>query len=571
MSAMGWLRRKKRKNPSAAEHGRPTATATGEGSGSEPDAAERNAETDRLYAYHAATKHTYASVHGSGWSLDWKNQPNPFRRYDGAPRTELPPPAPLPKLPASACMSGLADEADHAWPERALPLISSLLHHSMAVSAWKQVLGTDVRYSLRVNPSSGNLHPTETWLALRGFTDVEDGLYHYDVRAHALEQRRAGDAANALAALSGLPPLERGALIVLGSIFWRESWKYRARAYRYCLHDMGHAAASVALAARGLGLGSRAHGHFPDQALEAAMALTGGDERPLLLLDLTDGRVADAEQSEPAAALGAPAGTPNVLSEHILEWPLIDGMHHSTLVDGGACPQPLATPDARDEHADPAEPIELPPAIGCDTPLDEVVRSRRSALDYLTDGRATLSEFASILHEATRHQRADMLGTLDGGAPRRLVSLYCYVHRVDDLPPGCYRYLPVSHALLPVRLGNVQDAAAGLSLGQELAGHAIAAFSMIADLERGAAAFGNRAYRYAHIEAGMIGQGLYLAATARGIQSTGIGAFYDEDVQRWLGLAGRERQVIYHHSIGKAALDPRLIDSDQPVEARDEH
>jgi SagB-type dehydrogenase family enzyme len=562
---MGWLRRSK-----AGGTGEPAARPDVEAAPA-PDAAERNAEIDRLFAYHAATKHSHASVHGGGWSLDWDNQPNPFRRYAGAPRVELPPADPTPRLAASGCLTGLADTGAREWPARALPLIGSLLKHSMAVSAWKQVVGTEVRYSLRVNPSSGNLHPTETWLALSGLADVEDGLYHYDVRGHALEQRRTGDAAGAIAALAGLPVGGRGALVVLGSIFWREAWKYRARAYRYCLHDMGHAVSSVALAARGLGLGSRVHAHFPDEALERVLGLTGGDERPMLLLDLRDAGEAHPQGGE--ITLGEPVGTPNELSAETLDWPLIDGMNASTLVEGGPCPVAARAPDPRSELAgtndEPSEAIPLPPPAPCDAPLDEVVLKRRSAIDYLTDGRASLADFAGILAESACMPRADLLGTLDDGRPNRLVSLYCYVHRVDDLAPGCYRYLPDEHALLPVRLGDVRNAAAGLSLGQELASHAVAAFSMIADLERGAAAFGNRAYRHAHVEAGMIGQGLYVAATARGLQSTGIGAFYDDDVHRWLGLAGRARQVIYHHSIGKAAPDERLRDAESPAEVRD--
>ena len=108
-----------------------------------------NREIDRLFAYHERTKHSYVSVHHSGWSLDWDNQPDPFRRYASAPRVELPPPedCPRPQAPTSACLLGLGDGAEGAaaaqpWPERALPLLGSLLFHSMAISAWKQVPGT---------------------------------------------------------------------------------------------------------------------------------------------------------------------------------------------------------------------------------------------------------------------------------------------------------------------------------------------------------------------------------------------------------------------------------------------
>jgi len=567
-----------------------------------------NREIDRMFAYHERTKHSYASVHSGGWFLDWDNQPNPFRRYIGAPRIELPPPGTGPRLeaPTSGCLLGLGEAEGGSWPERALPLLGALLFHSLAVSAWKHVAGTDVRYSLRVNPSSGNLHPTEAWIAAAGFTDLPDGLYHYDVRGHALERRRDGDALAALDALAGprpglpagppagpptgAPPVRppgpgpgasgseaasaaasRGLRMVLTSIFWREAWKYRDRAYRYCLHDAGHAAASVATAARGLGLACGVLGHFADRPLEQLMALDGSGERPLLILDVGAGRGAGSRGTSECAdlpsprplALAPPAGTPNVLSVAERPYPLIDGMHLSTQVDGGRCPAAAAPPP------EPEDGLPLPDAAPAAEPLGAAARRRRSALDYRPEARASLEDFAGILRESASLPRCDFLGNLEGGAPRRLVDLYCYAHRVEDLPPGCYRYLPGRHALLPVRPGDVRAAAAGLSLGQELAGNAIAAFSMIADLGRGARAFGNRAYRHAHVEAGMVGQGLYLAATARGLDATGIGAFYDDDVHRWLGLVGRERQVVYHHSIGKAVVDPRLLDSDRPAEVRD--
>ena len=81
-------------------------------------------------------------------------------------------------------------QLDLAW-------LSRFLWHSMAVSAWKKVPGTGARYSLRVNPSSGNLHPTETYVALRGFAGMDDGLYHYRADRHAARasQPRRLDAA----------------------------------------------------------------------------------------------------------------------------------------------------------------------------------------------------------------------------------------------------------------------------------------------------------------------------------------------------------------------------------------
>ena len=84
--------------------------------------------------------------------------------------------------------------------------------------------------------------------------------------------------------------------------------------------------------------------------------------------------------------------------------------------------------------------------------------------------------------------------------------------------------------------GNVQRVAAFLSLEQSLAGNSCFTISMIADLREAARVFGNRGYRYVYFEAGAIGQRLYVGAEALGWNATGIGAFYDDDVHRYLGF-----------------------------------
>jgi SagB-type dehydrogenase family enzyme len=163
----------------------------------------------------------------------------------------------------------------------------------------------------------------------------------------------------------------------------------------------------------------------------------------------------------------------------------------------------------------------------------------------------SLAELSAILAAATRPLFADFAGS-------RFIQLYLYVHRVDGLEPGVYRLWPQSAELEQIKSGDQRVAAAGLSLGQDLAGNACVAFSMIGDLERAARAYGDRGYRYVHFEAGAIGQRLYLAAEALGLGATGIGAFYDEAVDRYLNLAPGQGRVVYHFAIGYPVPDPRL-------------
>jgi SagB-type dehydrogenase family enzyme len=194
--------------------------------------------------------------------------------------------------------------------------------------------------------------------------------------------------------------------------------------------------------------------------------------------------------------------------------------------------------------------IKLPhPATSRGT-FGETARRRRSALDFVGGSQSiSLTQLSAILAAASQRLIADLART-------SFVKLYLYVHRVEGLEPGVYRHWSESAELEQIKIGDQRVVAAGLSLGQELAGNACVAFSMIGDLERAARAHGDRGYRYVHFEAGAIGHRLYLAAEALGLGATGIGSFYDEEVHGYLNLAPQE-QVVYHFAIGYSVPDVR--------------
>jgi len=511
----------------------------------DPECGGFNKNTERLFAYHQATKHTYQSVRANARYLDWHNQPDPFRAYEGVPIIALPPEPGFPDAETFAAMAALAERknlpAEYAVEHSEkiqldLMWLSRFLWHSMAVSAWKKVPGSGARYSLRVNPSSGNLHPTEAYVALRAFAGVGDGLYHYRPDRHALELRSPGAWTQHLARALEIPWASQSPLIVgLTSIFWREAWKYGERAYRYCCHDLGHAIMSLLLAARALGLPGGAVAHFSDVCLARALGVAESDEAPMAFL------VFPAQHNSSrfsAAPVETVAGIPNELSAEEVRYDLLLGMHASTVLPDPAGPLPSvssANPVIARNHA-------LLLGASRDAPLGPTVRRRRSALDF--DARTSpmeRSELEQLLDFATRDWRADWRGNFGGAstlAERGLdfVTLYLYVHRVRDCDPGVYRWDPSNRKVEQLHRGDVQRIAAFLSLEQSLAGNSCFTISMIADLREAARVFGNRGYRYAYFEAGAIGQRFYVGAEALGWNATGIGAFYDDDVHRYLGF-----------------------------------
>ncbi|MGH9857812.1 MAG: hypothetical protein ACRD4B_08215, partial [Acidobacteriota bacterium] len=129
--------------------------------------------------YHERTKHHPHRFAASLGYLDWDNQPDPFRRFKGAPLVQLP------LLPQSGLP--LYDEMflfDRIAPQPfTVENLSKFFRNALAVSAWKRF--EDTRWALRVNPSSGNLHPTESYLVTGGMKDLNAGVYHYAVKEHA--------------------------------------------------------------------------------------------------------------------------------------------------------------------------------------------------------------------------------------------------------------------------------------------------------------------------------------------------------------------------------------------------
>jgi len=511
-----------------------------------------------FYRYHQHTKHTLEKLHADRWFLDWDTQPNPFRHYAGAPLVPLP----VPRVPRACGYFDLAD-VEHG-PAVSLERISQLLYDSMAIATWKEVPGKNLRWALRVNPSSGNLHPTETHLIARGVEGLDDGCYHFRVDDYALEARSLGPVED-LAALfhrhCGLPaaPLT----VLLTTIFWREAWKYRDRAFRYCHHDLGHALAAITEAARGLGYPVAYRHLFDDATIVAALGLTDGDEVPGVLLAI-------GNPTPTPGAVGPEGGrrfvgTPNPLSGETITYDSITEVYAASCTPTEGGDTSLRRIEYQTENR-----VELPRTVSTSKSFWAVVRTRRSGVDFDGQTGTDLATVGAILARATRGAWGDLFNTPDGprhdpdSPPDRrgrlpLIHLYLYVHRVEGLPPGVYYYERERHRLVPLALRDVRRDAAYLSLQQTIAGNGAFAISMIADLASAHAIHGERGYRAAHIEAGFIGQGLYLGAETAGLNATGIGAFFDDDVNRYLQLPDGF-EVIYHFTIGRSVPDPRLAD-----------
>jgi SagB-type dehydrogenase family enzyme len=499
-----------------------------------------------VHRYHDGTKHHFNRFARSLGFLDWASQPAPFRSFAGSPVTAL---APRPDATGD-------------------PAIGTLLRCSLGLSAWKAVRGA--RWSLRVNPSSGNLHPTEAYLVARSSPapGATGGVFHYAPDRHVLERRSAFDAD----ALGG------AILVALTSVHWREAWKYGERAFRYCQHDLGHAVAAVRFAAALVG--RRAH-LVPEWTHRQIARLTGVDrdedyveaerEEPGCLVqiesttDPADGpRTIDPDPLLAACASGRWTGRASQLSEDHVEWTFIDEIARAT----EDCGRDAVRAPSRGAPGDLRYPF-------------PIVLRRRSALAL--DGRSSIP--AARFFEMIAPLRPSGQPPWDAlwWTPR--VHLAIFVHRVDGLESGLYLlprsrdpdlardverlrqamradflWEPVS-ALPPLvclARGDCRALAARLACDQAIAADGFFSLAMIADFDASLRDYGAAFYRHLFWESGVVGQVLYLESERAGARGTGIGCFYDDPVHDLLGLRDHAFQSLYHFAAGVPVDDARL-------------
>jgi SagB-type dehydrogenase family enzyme len=537
--------------------------------------AEMSHEMERVLRYHQATKHDFqAYARGPGY-LDWDTQPDPFRRYRGAPVTGLEqvPPILQPEY-GPALIRGNLPPAQLNYHS-----LSQFFFDSLAISAWKQA--GSVSWALRVNPSSGNLHPTEGYLIcgpVDGLCDVPM-VCHYAPREHALERRTQFPVATWTALTAQLP--QPTFLVGLSSIHWREAWKYGERAFRYCQHDVGHAIAALSIAAAALGW-------------QATLLDDMGTHQAATLLGISDPQEAEPEHADCVLAIhpqaqvcrsrGLPQevlatfaelawqSRPNQLSPDHVDWS-IDVVAQATV-----------KPPSRGKYDSEIQPRDeaLPPSGLASTPLRRIIRQRRSAVDM--DGRTGMARdtFYDILRQTLPGPTRFPFNTLPW-SPR--VHLAIFVHRVRDLEPGLFilirdpeqkpalqsalahnfdwkrpRDCPSTLPLYRLRSADVRAAARQVSCWQAIASDGCFSLSMLADFQRSLQQFGAWFYPRLYWECGAIGQALYLAAEAAGRRGTGIGCFFDDPVHHLLGLdlESLQYQSLYHFTVGQPVEDVRL-------------
>ncbi len=509
-----------------------------------------NKNLQTVFNYHQTTKHSQQRYARSLGYMDWQTQPNPFRSYNGAESFLLPLALENSTLPYHLLDSDLPSA----------PLLkeslSQLLQFSMAIAAWK--VSGESSWAVRCNASSGNLHPTETYLILPPTLEEQKNktsVFHYTAKNHGLEILSSFD--------TGFwDTLPKGSFLMgLSGISWREAWKYGERAFRYVNLDAGHAWQSINVSSKMLGWKVTPLSNVSDSDIATLLGLNQEkrffEREHADMLFVVSPEVVDNALSIESLLGDVPLafdGIANKLSPTMENWEIIAEVENATSV------MQVAQKNVAKSKVTP-EPTQE---------SKKVIMQRRS-IHVMDKVRSVITkdEFHTLL--------AGCANSLDG--KENAAHLAIFVHRVTGYESGIYILVRNERDKVALQeqmftafkweecefdglyLLDERDAmvtSQTISCSQEIASDGAFSLGMLCNFSEQLNTYGAHRYKELYWECGAIGQQLYLDATSMGLSGTGIGCFLDDMMHSVLGLESNEFQVLYHFTVGRGYVDSRI-------------
>ncbi|MGP3982180.1 SagB family peptide dehydrogenase [Streptomyces sp. KR80] len=521
-------------------------------------------------AVHRRVRHP---IEPPGFTPDWADRPSPHTFHPSAERIPLPY---VDAEPAGAGGFGLPSLA------HCLRLSAGVLSRRWEID-WNGDSGTRARLTGarwgRGTPSGGATYPLELYWATGPAGPLPPGVFHYASGLHALERLSWGDPSHAVCtalSMKNEEPDSSDQFLLCTLRFWKNSFKYHNLSYHLMTLDLGAFLGTWEMVCRERGIGCRGRLWFDEEPLNRLLGLDPQEESVVAVLPLpwrSGPRAVAGRSTPPARAARLPRYE---RSRRTRTFALAQAVHRAVSQSSRPVPQRrTGSPRPPSGEAVPLPRVRpVPPAGGV-----AAVLARRSSAGGRFNGARALSRTAlgALLQDAVDGPRqgaedpAETPGETPAqdagedpsdGEPRRLTRLTVVANRVRGLSPGVHAYDPDRHALTPVS-GAVLLEQRHYAMSNYSVPHAAAVLVLDWRPAAAVAAFGPRAYRAAHAEAGAVAQRVHLAATARGL---GCGIVLGMDapaVDTALGLAaeGRRSQLyllLGHLQEGTAALDDRL-------------
>lgn len=385
----------------------------------------------------------------------------------------------------------------HFLPRFSLSLddAPSVAIHAAGITLKKQY-GAQSHF-LRAVPSAGALYPCELYMQIRGVTGFDDGIYHFEVFSGKLVRIGLLGGCGFEAYTNDARQI-RGIVALVSAVAFRSAWKYGKRSFRYDLLDSGHMLGSLEAAAFGLGLSFEPQLCFDKIALCDSLGFVMGEMAMALAIMGSREEKKVRRWSEPFMQV-APTDYFEPLQE-------IESVYKQTLLS-----------PCRDDNFGRVD-FDFEPKKMLDA-----LSTRRSIREF-TGGTVTKKEWERLMESilqplCSRHSEE--------------LTLYSISHAVEGLQSGIYKNKEL------LREGVFRRECAYLCLEQAIGGAGAATFFLTAKPQ---------SYQASLMCAGWIGNRIYTACEYMGIGSSGIGAYYDGEVQ---GFLKTEEKILYALAVGR--------------------
>jgi SagB-type dehydrogenase family enzyme len=520
-----------------------------------------NRDTRAAWAFHNATKYVMVPVE-SGlddvlmgtpphledaiWQRDMALEPYPFKVYETVPPIAIPTdfgPSPLPALDAITLTGA---EPGSAVPD--LATLARIARFANGPMGRTHTRGTGTVVEFRTSGATGARYHLEIYFVCGRLADLDAGLYHYAAHDQTLRQLRAGDFRAALVEATGGEPAVAAAPVVLAltSTFWRNAWRYKARAYRHAFWDAGTMLANVLAVAAAGDLPARLVLGYADRQVNDLLGVDGRNEATIALCAL-----GSASAPVPAAPEVSPLALHvRPISPRQVDFPAIGMLHSASELRSGAeaaawraePPRgPIAPP-----RSDPVRLRPLPDGRAPETSIEDLILSRRSIRRYDTAVPTPFETFSTLLDRSSRPFAVDCLAA--GERPPH--DLYLIVNQVEGLAPGIYVHHPETGVVELLREGDFRAEAQHVAADQAYAAAAHVNCYYLTDLGAVLERHGNRGYRVAQLLSALSAGKLHLATHALGAGAVGSTS-PDDDVTALFSPHGAGKSFLFVTVFGK--------------------
>lgn len=479
--------------------------------------------------YHARTSHVRNRI--PPHHLDFSRYPRPFKSYDYG--------AKLPFSPrAGDAGAGIGRVMENRSPGTPAALDIGNLSRALLLAYGVTLEDRKRGVLFRSVPSAGGLYPCQLYLSVLEADGLETGLYYCDtVRGFfgRLSPRPLSPA------LIPARTAQAAASLILTGIFYHSAWKYRERAFRYLLLDGGHLAEAVINSFHALSVPAKRHYDFNDSRLIRDLNLDPSLEVPLACISLgPDTERAPAETEPSQMAESRPDPTEPVRYEMLAR-------AHALGTSVKPRPDPADVPDV---FQDPPESVHKLSGAGHSGsfPFTEAVVHRRSRRNFVPDPMPA-DQWGTLLSRVFRGRRFGHDPAETGDLAWQFLNLGMIAQNLEGLTDGLYSFAGDGKRIECRQKGSYSQSLSRICLDQAWIGAAAINFLCMADLTHLESRLGTRGYRYVMLEAGRIGQRLYLTAEELGLGCCGIGAMYDREAAGMLGLT-RDSVLLYALSVG---------------------